>query len=134
LPFCFISLGAVFFSSSISILSLVFSFSQVSHRQHAMKPYVALLGAAAQLGWALVAPLPSPTDAATGKIDLYGITPKPTTLALLHHPDLAKRQGAGQTLLGYVCQPFGHPITPMLMTLGVTRQYLWIRERLFGRC
>jgi hypothetical protein len=98
-----------------------------------MKPYVAVLGVAAQLGWGLVAPLPSPTDAATGEIDLYGITPKPTTLALLH-PDLAKRQGAGQTLLGYVSQPFAHPKPPMLMTSGVTRQYLWLCKRLSGRC
>jgi hypothetical protein len=65
-----------------------------------MKTYIALLGAAAQLGWGLVAPVPSPTDTAAGEIDLYGITPKPTTLALLH-PGLAKRQ-AGQSLIGYV--------------------------------
>jgi hypothetical protein len=71
-----------------------------------MKSYFALLGAVGQLGWGLVAPVPSPTDTATGEIDLYGITPKPTTLALLH-PGLAKRQ-AGQSLLGYVSQFFPH--------------------------
>jgi len=66
-----------------------------------MKTSVALLGAAARLGWGLVAPVPSPTDHAVGELDLYGVTPKPTTLALLH-PGLAKRQGAGQSLIGYV--------------------------------
>ncbi|KAE9976494.1 hypothetical protein EG328_002610 [Venturia inaequalis] len=65
-----------------------------------MKFRIALLGAAAQLGWGLVAPGPSPTDTVTDGIDLYGITPKPTTVALLH-PGLAKRQ-AGQSLLGWV--------------------------------
>jgi hypothetical protein len=65
-----------------------------------MKTYIALLGASAQLGWGLLAPVPSPTDAATGQIDLFGVTPKPTTLAFLH-AGLAKRQ-VGQSLMGYV--------------------------------
>ena len=64
-----------------------------------MKTHVALLGAA-QLGWGLLSPVPSPTDAAMGEVDLYAISPKPTTLALLH-PGLAKRQN-GQSLIGYV--------------------------------
>ncbi|TID23733.1 hypothetical protein E2P81_ATG03300 [Venturia nashicola] len=64
-----------------------------------MKSYLALLGTAAQLGWGLVAPGPSPTDTATDGIDLHGITPKPTTVAILH-PGLAKRQ-PGQSLLGW---------------------------------
>lgn len=65
-----------------------------------MKSHIALLGALAQLGWGLVAPGPSPTDTATDGIDLNGISPKPTNVALLH-PGLAKRQ-AGQSLLGWV--------------------------------
>lgn len=65
-----------------------------------MKAHIAIFGATAQLGWALVAPASSSTDAALGKADLSGVSPKPTTLAILH-PDLAKRQ-AGQSLLGYV--------------------------------
>lgn len=65
-----------------------------------MKAHIALLGAAAQLGWGLVAPGPSPTDTATDEVDQEGVTPKPTTVALLH-PGLAKRQ-AGQSLIGWV--------------------------------
>lgn len=67
-----------------------------------MKHSFTLIGAAAQcvLGLGLNAPAPSPTDPAVDSIDLYGVSPKPTTLARFR-PDLAKRQ-AGQSVLGYV--------------------------------
>lgn len=85
-----------------------------------MKASIALLGASAQLGWGLVAPVPSPTNAAAGEVDLYGFTPKPTTVARLH-PDLLKRQGAGQTLLGYVSYFIAHQTSSaLLITSGTT--------------
>jgi hypothetical protein len=61
---------------------------------------IALIGAAVPIVLALAPPIPSPTDPLIGGVNLRGFTPKPTTAAV--HPDLRRRQAAGQSPIGYV--------------------------------